>query len=654
MFCRFALFIMANLLLLVSFKAIASNQSVEIGNTTTFYNSAINLVNIVRDKLIIALDARPKELQSLDSKIKITSLKQTKTHMKSRERKIPEKQLIQSKKYIIITAKPLYKQSPILTKLTFKVSRAPSITLLGSQNFRPINLNDFSGSSSSLRAQRGNPCIKTAWIATRSTAPSNDGWKTWKTIQNGYIHTQTTLIKQNKIYTITRIFNKKNASFISIIKVYQPTPAIKAPFTISDKTASTVTSIGTPYQQIAYEVTLPSNQFKTTAIDSVNNLQTLYKTGSDSFNNKPQFKLASMTTIALMNDLDQGYYPATKSTNQFSNNDDFDSLYNHDKLTPLKNTQSIPTTTSFESAATPCLRNTLQDFPKDNNVMMSSGRSRIWITPYYTKGNTASYAGQPAVRDHYEGTLIGVERRSLNNKWTVGFLTGAGIGNASFTQFVNTNRRDENTFFGLYHSLKFLEHARYDLNLNTAFNNHKTQRSGSINANTSYLAFANYNSRTLSASLETSYQFKLQGNSSFRPNLGFTYAENQQNAYQEWNAGVNNLTVGRIRNHTQEIYGGLGFRHSWKVKQFEYKLTGMWEHGCRLTNQATPSVYTVSGPKQGFVIINQATDRQTNYFTVYGSALNTSNNIKFAAGYKAAVQKHRTVHAFTLKAEYRF
>lgn len=37
--------------------------------------------------------------------------------------------------------------------------------------------------------------------------------------------------------------------------------------------------------------------------------------------------------------------------------------------------------------------------------------------------------------------------------------------------------------------------------------------------------------------------------------------------------------VGKSRDHTKEIYGGLGLRHSWKTEKFEIKLTTVWEHG---------------------------------------------------------------------------
>ena len=128
-----------------------------------------------------------------------------------------------------------------------------------------------------------------------------------------------------------------------------------------------------------------------------------------------------------------------------------------------------------------------------------------------------------------------------------------------------------------------------------------------------------------------------------------------QNRYTERNAGSNSRTFGEQRDITKEVYAGIGLRHSWKVKQYDIKLTGVLEHGYELANDNTQqTMYTVNGPKQGFKLVQAGKGRHTNYVTAYTSVLNNNSKLKCVAGYKGSFQKYRTDHTFTLKAELRF
>lgn len=377
------------------------------------------------------------------------------------------------------------------------------------------------------------------------------------------------------------------------------------------------------------------------------NSVTLTITNTTNLPTSPSFELND-NIISVLGQLNESSFSPKNSE------DDFIAHFNFLTLAPLKDRQ-LSVNHHFSQNQQDIATSLLQAAVKKGPVVVATNQYRLWAAPYYAHGNTDAYKDQPSVRDHHEGFIIGAEKRSLKRKWTIGFMSGFGLGNNTFPQTVNTNTADKDMFFGVYHSLGFFNHARYDIVVNSIFSHHQGQRSGKINAQNSYLALSTYNSHTLSANLETSYQFKLKYNSSIRPSLGFTLARNVRDRYQERNAGLNNRTFAKQTTSTQEVYGGIGLRRQWIKGNYDIKMTALWEHGYELGSDITQqTLYTVNGPKNGYLITQVGQGRHTNYLTAYSSVLNTKTHLKFLVGYSGSIQKHRTVHSLTLKAEYRF
>jgi uncharacterized protein YhjY with autotransporter beta-barrel domain len=369
---------------------------------------------------------------------------------------------------------------------------------------------------------------------------------------------------------------------------------------------------------------------------------------------KTQYGQTQLRTVAAVSEISDQITPSSFALTNPSDN--FGANFNQYVITPLTNSDSLPKLVKTGPSPTDRLQAPPHNFGQAGSYIKSSNQYHVWAGPYYTQGRTESFANQSALRDRQESVTIGAEKRSLVKQWTIGMMTGIGRGSTVEPQNNNTHISSKSSFVGIYHSKGFLNHARYDVGLTAIFNENHSQRSTNLNSNTTpVLALANYGSRTLLTNFETSYRFKLSQQTSLRPNLGFAYNENKHYAYQESNAGANNLSYPQIRNHSKEVYVGIGLRHAWKVNQFKYKLTGIWEHGYEMTNTSnTQTVYKMSSPESSFSVTNQGPARHTNYFTACGSVLNTNNNIKVLTAYKASLQSRRIAHTFTLKVEYRF
>jgi hypothetical protein len=288
--------------------------------------------------------------------------------------------------------------------------------------------------------------------------------------------------------------------------------------------------------------------------------------------------------------------------------------------------------------------------------IIEKNHQRFWVTPYYIQGKTNLQVNGDS-KDYNEGIMSGYQRSFWKDTATFGGTVGLGMGQQyTPTAFGMDNRVNSKfLFLGAYHSLKFLESGRYDFNITGGLGRHDALRNGNPAPNVFYQANGDFSSKSLSANLLGSWLFKLPYNYSFRPSVGFTMGYNALAGYTENNAGTFNQVYGRKVTRSREPYVGVGLRKRWDTKDYVFKLTGILEHGYEFGDDRTNSrVSLQTNTTSGFEVNNRGYGRHANYLTVYGSALDTKINLKFYLTYAGTLKRFRTVHAISLKTEYRW
>lgn len=288
--------------------------------------------------------------------------------------------------------------------------------------------------------------------------------------------------------------------------------------------------------------------------------------------------------------------------------------------------------------------------------IIEKNHQRFWVTPYYIQGKTNLQVNGDS-KDYNEGIMSGYQRSFWKDTATFGGTVGLGMGQQyTPTAFGMDNRVNSKfLFLGAYHSLKFLESGRYDFNITGGLGRHDALRNGNPAPNVFYQANGDFSSKSVSANLLGSWLFKLPYNYSFRPSVGFTMGYSALAGYTENNAGTFNQVYGRKVTRSREPYAGVGLRKRWDTKDYVFKLTGILEHGYEFGDDRTNSrVSLQTNTTSGFDVSNRGYGRHANYLTVYGSALDTKINLKFYLTYAGTLKRFRTIHAISLKTEYRW
>jgi hypothetical protein len=249
---------------------------------------------------------------------------------------------------------------------------------------------------------------------------------------------------------------------------------------------------------------------------------------------------------------------------------------------------------------------------------------------------------------------MGVEHRNLKHDWTVGLTTGLNYGQQCSVPDTRTRTKLKGYNVGLYHSLGFLENARYDLLINHIHNDVKNNRFNSANNQIYYGKNKMY---TNVVDISTSYKFRLNETWSVRPNIGHTYITNKTTDYVEkTQSGVSGNLISVPNTDSKQVYAGIGVRASLNEGKRKLRLTAVYEIGKNYdTKSPKVKILNTSLPSNGVNTINGSPSRgYSNYFNINASLLDEETNLKGVLSYSTILQRGSTNHTFMLKTEYRF
>lgn len=288
--------------------------------------------------------------------------------------------------------------------------------------------------------------------------------------------------------------------------------------------------------------------------------------------------------------------------------------------------------------------------------IVNTDQSRVWLESYYDLGRTKSMqtiAGRiSGYKDKNFGSMLGAQIGSKEKGWIVGMLVGLSSGKGVLNNDSRNRWNLKHKFVSLFHRMNFAsgfeyniigQRRKYDQNISRLTPRQQIAK-GPLKAKSWYL------------NGEVSYKIPLTNQVSIRPNLGLSAMNEKSKAFDETEAGDENLHWGATNIKSREVYAGMGVRNEWQEKTDTnvrvYKLTASYEMGRELTYRGTTYPVKIISTGATSTIKVPGTGNISNYLTLYGSV--QQDQLKFVANYTATLKKARVLNHFSLKAEWRF
>lgn len=288
--------------------------------------------------------------------------------------------------------------------------------------------------------------------------------------------------------------------------------------------------------------------------------------------------------------------------------------------------------------------------------IINTDQSRVWLESYYDLGRTKSMqtvAGTVSgYKDKNFGSMLGAQIGSKEKGWIVGMLVGLSSGKGVLDNDSRNRWTLKHKFVSLFHRMSFANGLEYDIiGQRRKYDQHISRLTprqqiakGPLKAKSWYL------------NGEVSYRIPINNRISVRPNLGISMMNEKSKAFDETEAGNENLHWGATKIKNREVYVGIGIRDEWKEQTDAnvrvYKLTASYEMGRELTYRGTTFPVNVISTGATSTIKVPSTGNIANYLTLYGSV--QQDQLKFVANYTATLKKARILNHFSLKAEWRF
>lgn len=288
--------------------------------------------------------------------------------------------------------------------------------------------------------------------------------------------------------------------------------------------------------------------------------------------------------------------------------------------------------------------------------IVNTDQSRIWLESYYDLGRTKSMqtvtGNVSGYKDKNFGSMLGAQIGSKEKGWIFGMLVGLSSGKGVLNNDSRNRWNLKHKFVSLFHRMSFAngfeydivgQHRKYDQHISRLTPRQQIAK-GPLKAKSWYL------------NGEVSYRIPLNNQVSVRPNLGISAMNEKSQAFDETEAGNENLHWGATKIKNREVYAGIGIRNEWQEKTDTnvrvYKLTATYEMGRELTYRGTTYPVNVISTGAASTIKVPSTGNIANYLTLYGSV--QQDQLKFVANYTATLKKARVLNHFSLKAEWRF
>ncbi len=285
-------------------------------------------------------------------------------------------------------------------------------------------------------------------------------------------------------------------------------------------------------------------------------------------------------------------------------------------------------------------------------LAVGNEQSRFWLEMFYIAAKTKRIKETPGLADSNRGVMLGAQFGSASSGWVFGAFIGLSSGKAQMDNDRRNKIKQSHQFYSVYHSMSFKNGWRYDL---------ITQRKPGIQnidrlTPQGQIAKSKRKSATQFYNVETSYRIKLNEQLSLKPNLGINISNEKIKAYDETEAGNENMHYDRCRSNSREIYTGIGIRNQWiegkKNGRTVYKLTAVYEFGRELLYGGLNVTQRVISTGQTSQTTLPNTGNTAHYLTFYGSMQH--DELKFLASYAVTLKRYREKHHFSLKGEWRF
>ncbi|RZI45823.1 autotransporter outer membrane beta-barrel domain-containing protein [Candidatus Finniella inopinata] len=350
-----------------------------------------------------------------------------------------------------------------------------------------------------------------------------------------------------------------------------------------------------------------------------------------------------------------------RSSQKFSN---FKKIQNFtsilpESLRPLKDVRNLQTVTPYQQECSK-LEDILETLSKNGPLSLpmddkKGDEKRVWVSPFYSFGRQQTAFSKVGNRSWLSGALIGAEYRNLKRQLTIGLMSGLNYGRKEELGNTKSFTKTKGMTFGGYHSMTFFEGARYDIMASRTLSFQDNQRHQLTAGGADYYALSDHKMYTDVVDTKLTYLFIVNEMWSVRPSFGNTYIRSKSGSYSEKGAGIYNLNTSSITSTSNEVYGGIGVRATWRPGNKKIRLTGVYERGYQYDKSGSPVVVNVNIPGAAPIVTNQAGSKtKTHYFSVNASYYDGDTKLKFFAGYTGSYQQTQKNHSFIIKAEYRF
>lgn len=281
----------------------------------------------------------------------------------------------------------------------------------------------------------------------------------------------------------------------------------------------------------------------------------------------------------------------------------------------------------------------------------SESQTRIYLEPFFNRGKTQKIKEASAISDKNLGVLLGTQFASYEN-CIFGVFAGMSQGDAHNTPERRNKLKQTYHFLSAYHWQSFNNGFRYDLLVQRKPYKQYINRL----TPTQQIAKGKRKADVWHFNVEGSYRIPLNDRISIRPNFGLSASDETDKAYDESEAGNENLHYFKSKTKSREVYAGIGIRDQRKeihgADHYVYKLTAVYEIGHELAYKGQEITQQVISSGKTSIGKIPSTGNIAHYFTFYGSV--QYNDLKFLGNYVYTLKHYRQKHLFSFKTEWRF
>ena len=308
------------------------------------------------------------------------------------------------------------------------------------------------------------------------------------------------------------------------------------------------------------------------------------------------------------------------------------------------------------------LESLLNAISENGPVSYQKNETRIWMTPYANRSRTSMTNSNAGNQGWSGGSLMGIEQRNAKDTWSIGLMTGLMGSHSHTLGQPNTFSKTKGVLFGLSNAYKYTDYKDAGNFGHEIFASRVTtfvdsQRYGlsTVDNTTPFYALASYKTTTDIMNAQLNYLFNVIPKSvTCRLNFGATYHDVKTGKIDERNAGMNGITTAASSAQSTQVYGGIGFRKSFKYDAIAIRTTAVYEYGYQVSSTGSPIVKTTQSAAPTTFTDTVGPRQNKHYVQLNSSYADKDSGLKFSLSYSGVFYKNVATHTGMLKVAYQF